>query len=228
MLETLKERVLKANKDLTRHNIVILTWGNASAITEDRKYVVIKPSGLDYDAMKISDLVVVDLEGNIIEGERRPSTDLKTHLEIYRKFRGVFGIVHTHSINATAFAQAGKEIPVLGTTHADHFYKGVPCTRLLTAEEVNGDYEQSTGNVIVETFNGQEYIDTPGVLVAGHGPFVWGKSPEEAVLNAVVLEEIAAIALKTYMLNCHVKEIPEYIRDKHYQRKHGAKAYYGQ
>ncbi len=230
MLEDLKIKVCQANLELARKGIVIYTWGNVSEITEDRKYVVIKPSGVDYDIMKPEDMVIVELQtGNLVEGKWKPSTDTATHLELYKAFDDIKGVCHTHSINACAFAQAGIDLPALGTTHADYFYGSVPCTRPLTKEEVTENYEQSTGKVIVETFI-QKNIkakEIPSVIVNGHGPFSWGKDANEAVYHAVVLETIAEMTLKTNILNPNAR-LPAYVLDKHYQRKHGKNAYYGQ
>ena len=230
MLERLKEDVCKANIELSEKGIVIYTWGNVSGIDRQKGLVVIKPSGVSYEDMTPGDMVVVDIDsGEVVEGDLKPSSDTKTHLEIYRAFGGVSGVVHTHSANATAFAQAGKDIKALGTTHADYFYGDIPCTRILSKEEVAGDYELNTGKVIIETFTerGIEPGDIPGVIVAGHGPFAWGKDPESAVHNAVVLEKIAEMNIKTLMLDVDAK-LPDYVRDKHYKRKHGKDAYYGQ
>lgn len=227
MFEELKEEVLIANLALPKFGIVIFTWGNASAISKDRKYVAIKPSGVSYEKMDTSDIIITDIEGNIIEGQLRPSTDLKTHLEIYKAFPKVNGVVHTHSTNATAFAQARLGIPAFGTTHADHFYGEVPCTRALTKAEVNEDYEKNTGKVIAETMHDIDYMSMPGILVAGHGPFTWGKDVHDAVYNAVVLEKVAEIAMKTLLLNSNAL-LERYVLDKHYYRKHGSNAYYGQ
>ena len=217
MLERLKEDVCKANIELSEKSIVIYTWGNVSGIDRQKGLVVIKPSGVSYEDMAPEDMVVVDLEsGEVVEGNLKPSSDTKTHLEIYRAFCGVSGVVHTHSANATAFAQAGKDIKALGTTHADYFYGDIPCTRILSREEVAGDYELNTGKVIVETFaeRGIEPGDIPGVIVAGHGPFAWGKDPGNAVHNAVVMEKIAEMNIKTLMINSSAK-LPDYVLDKH-------------
>lgn len=230
MLEELKEEVCKANKELSEKKIVIYTWGNVSGIDRQKGLMVIKPSGVAYEDMAPYDMVVVDIvSGEIVEGRLKPSSDTKTHLELYRDFENVMGVVHTHSANASAFAQAGKDIPALGTTHADYFYGSVPCTRILTKEETEGDYETNTGKVIVETFRKRNIdpLSVPGVVVAGHGPFTWGKSPEDAVHNAVVLESISEMNIKTLILNPEAM-LPEYVLDKHYNRKHGKDAYYGQ
>lgn len=230
MLEELKKEVCEANLELVRKGIVIYTWGNVSGISEDRKYMVIKPSGVDYDGMSPEDMVVVDIEtGERAEGKWKPSSDTDTHLELYRRYPDIKGVVHTHSIHAVAFAQAGIAIPALGTTHADYFYGDVPCTRELTKEEVEEAYERNTGKVIVETIDGLGYdpMAVPGIIVKNHGPFCWGKSPANAVYNAVVLETVAEMDLKTLLLNPD-SSIARYVLDKHYMRKHGPNAYYGQ
>ncbi|MBQ3460107.1 MAG: L-ribulose-5-phosphate 4-epimerase [Solobacterium sp.] len=230
MLEELKKEVCEANLELVRKGIVIYTWGNVSGISEDRKYMVIKPSGVDYDGMSPEDMVVVDIEtGERAEGKWKPSSDTDTHLELYRRYPDIKGVVHTHSIHAVAFAQAGIAIPALGTTHADYFYGDVPCTRELTKEEVEEAYERNTGKVIVETIDGLGYdpMAVPGIIVKNHGPFCWGKSPANAVYNAVVLETVAEMDLKTLLLNPDAS-IARYVLDKHYMRKHGPNAYYGQ
>lgn len=230
MLEELKEKVCAANLDLVKKGVVIYTWGNVSGISEDRKYVVIKPSGVDYATMQPQDMVVVDLQtGDAAEGRWKPSSDTATHLELYRKYKNIGGVVHTHSCNAVAFAQAAKPIPALGTTHADTFYGNIPCTRRLTEKEVEKDYEKNTGKVITETVErgGYDPLSIPGILVCNHGPFAWGKDCFEAVHNAVVLEKTAEMALKTLLLNPSAN-LDKYVLDKHYFRKHGANAYYGQ
>ena len=229
MLEKLKEQVLRANLELPQRGVVIYTWGNVSAIARDEGLVVIKPSGVPYETMKLSDLVVVDMEGHVVEGSLRPSSDTPTHLDLYRNFPSIGGVVHTHSLHAAVFAQAGVDIPPLGTTHADYFYGPVPCTRGLTEEEIKGDYEKNTGKVIVETFRerGLDPTAVPAVLVKNHGPFTWGKDAAEAVYHAVVLETVAEMAWKTRMLNAG-SAMPSCILDKHYMRKHGPHAYYGQ
>lgn len=230
MLEKLKQEVYEANLELVKQGLVIYTWGNVSGIDREKGLVVIKPSGVNYEQMKASDMVVVSLEsGEVIEGNLNPSSDTPTHLEIYRQFKDVLGIVHTHSLNAVAFAQAGLPIKALGTTHADYFYGDIPCTRELKKEEVENDYELNTGKVIVETFNNlkQKILDIPGVLVKNHGPFAFGKSPKEAVYHAKVMEVIAEMNLKTLLLNKNAS-LAKYVLDKHYLRKHGPKAYYGQ
>jgi len=228
MLDKLKKEVWRANLDLVRYGLVILTFGNASGIDRKKGLVVIKPSGVSYDGMKPSDMVVVGLDGKVVEGTLNPSSDTPTHLALYRAFPGAGGIVHVHSEYATMFAQAGKEIPCLGTTHADHFHGPVPVTRLLTKREVAADYEGNTGRVIVERFAGLDAIGTPAVLVAGHGPFAWGKTPGEAARNALVLERTAKTALGTLTLDPGTDRLPGYIVEKHYQRKHGPHATYGQ
>ena len=228
MLKELKEKVFKANLDLVRHGLVIFTWGNVSGIDRERGLVVIKPSGVDYDAMKASDMVVVDLStGEVVEGDLRPSSDTPTHLAIYRAFAEAGGVVHTHSTYATAWAQAGLDLPNIGTTHADYFHEAIPCTPDMTRDEVNGDYELETGHVIVRRFEGMNPMHTPGVLVKNHGPFTWGKSPADAVHNAVVLEQVAKMAYIAETLNPSLTMNPLLV-DKHYMRKHGPNAYYGQ
>lgn len=230
MLEQLKETVLQANLALPKYGLVTFTWGNVSAIDRDKGLVVIKPSGVEYETMKQSDMVVCDLEGRIVEGKYRPSSDLMTHLEFYRYFPNIGGVVHTHSTYATCFAQAGLSIPALGTTHGDYFYGPVPCTRRMKTEEIEKDYELNTGKVIVETFKRKKLSadSMPGVLVNSHGPFTWGKDAFDAVHNAVVLEELAKMALHTLALNPAVGSMQQTLLDKHYLRKHGANAYYGQ
>ena len=230
MLEELKKVVCDANLDLVAKGVVIYTWGNVSGISDDRKYMVIKPSGVDYDGMSPEDMVVVSIEtGERVEGKWNPSSDTKTHLELYRKYPNMKGIVHTHSTNAVAFAQAGMDIPALGTTHADYFYGDIPCARELSQEEVESDYETNTGIVIIETIEGRQIdpMAVPGIVVKNHGPFAWGKSPANAVYNAVVMEKVAEMDLKTLALNPKA-EMKQYILDKHYMRKHGPNAYYGQ
>lgn len=228
MLEELKERVYKANMDLVKHGLVIFTWGNVSGIDREKGLVVIKPSGVDYDVMKPSDMVVVDLAtGKVVEGDLRPSSDTPTHLALYRAFAEIGGVVHTHSTYATAWAQAGIDLPNIGTTHADYFHRDIPCTADMTEAEVKGDYELETGNVIVKRFEGMNPVHTPGVLVKNHGPFTWGKTPEEAVHNAVVLEQVAKMASIAYTVNPALTMNPLLI-EKHFSRKHGPNAYYGQ
>lgn len=230
MLEDLKQEVCKANLELVKKGVVIYTWGNVSGISDDRKCMVIKPSGVSYKSMKSDDMVVVDVNtGEVVEGKYKPSSDTQTHIELYKSFKQIKGIVHTHSTNAVAFAQAGLSIPALGTTHADYFYGDIPCTRELTKQEVENDYELNTGKVIVEAINNLKYdcLSIPGILVKNHGPFTWGSSPSDAVYNAVVLETVAEMAFKTLLLNPNA-ELKQYVLDKHYQRKHGPNAYYGQ
>ncbi len=227
MLEKLKQEVLEANLDLVRNGLVILTWGNVSAIDRESGLVVIKPSGVSYSEMKAEDMVVVDLDGKIIEGDLRPSSDTPTHLAIYRHFKEVGGVVHTHSTYATAWAQAGRAIPNIGTTHADTFYHDIPCTEEMSKEQIESAYEASTGDVIVDVFANQNPMHTPAVLVKHHGPFTWGKSAKEAVQNSVILEEVARMASITVALNPAVEMNNELI-EKHYNRKHGKNASYGQ
>lgn len=228
MLEELREQVLRANLELVKSGLVVLTWGNASGIDREKGLVVIKPSGVSYDRLSAGDLVVVDLEGRTVEGTLRPSSDLPTHLGLYRAWPGIGGVVHTHSRHATAFAQALREIPCLGTTHADHFHGPVPVTRILSPDEVARDYEGSTGDVIVERFAALNPVHVPGVLVANHGPFTWGPSAAAAAQNAIALEEVAAMALDTFALSPAQPPIPAHVLEKHFTRKHGPKAYYGQ
>lgn len=227
MLEDLKEKVYKANLDLVAKGVVIYTWGNVSGIDREKNLVIIKPSGVSYDMMTPADMVIVDLEGNIVEGKWKPSSDTATHLVLYKAFPEIGGIAHTHSINAVAFAQAGMKIKALGTTHADCFYGDIPCTRELTKDEVEEAYELNTGKVIVETIGISDVMAIPGIIVKNHGPFTWGISAEDSVYHAVVIEKIAEMNYKTIMLNpdCSMQQ---YILDKHYQRKHGKNAYYGQ
>ncbi|MBQ1978579.1 MAG: L-ribulose-5-phosphate 4-epimerase [Alistipes sp.] len=228
MLEELKAKVCQANLDLVKHGLVIFTWGNVSVIDREKGLVVIKPSGVDYDDMKPWDMVVVDLDGKIVEGDLRPSSDTATHLEIYKAFPEVGGIVHTHSTYATAWAQAGKDIPNIGTTHADYFHRAIPCTASMTEDQM-GEYEKHTGTVIVNRFveAGMNPMHTPGVLVKNHGPFAWGKDGDEAVHNAVVMEQVAKMAFVAYQVNPAL-EMNDLLVEKHYSRKHGANAYYGQ
>ena len=228
MLETLKQSVYQANLELVERGLVVLTWGNVSAIEREQNLVVIKPSGVSYDEMKPSDMVVVDLDGNRMEGDLKPSSDTPTHLALYRAWPSIGGITHTHSAYATMFAQAVRPIPCLGTTHADHFFGRVPVTRALTEEEVDNGYEENTGNVIVERFDELDPVAIPAALVANHGPFTWGEDVGDAVRNAVVLDEVARMALGTVQLNPAIEDIPPHILNKHYYRKHGSGAYYGQ
>lgn len=227
MLQELKEKVFHANLELVKQGLVIYTWGNVSGIDREKGLVAIKPSGLDYDKMTADDMVVVDLEGNIVEGKLRPSSDTPTHLALYRAFPAIGGAVHTHSTYATAWSQAGLDIPNIGTTHADYFHKDIPCTADMTAEEVRGDYELETGNVIVRRFADIDPTATPAVLVKNHGPFTWGKDPADAVHNAVVLEQVAKMAFIARTINPALIMNPLLI-EKHYNRKHGPGAYYGQ
>ena len=227
MLEDLKLRVYQANLDLVKHNLVLFTWGNVSGIDRKANLIVIKPSGVSYDAMKPENIVVVDFEFNVVDGNLKPSSDTLTHIELYKAFPGIGGIVHTHSTYAVAWAQALRAIPALGTTHADHFYGEIPCTRELTNEEIERGYEKETGTVIVDTFKDIDPLHIPGVLVGNHGPFAWGTDPEKAVYNAVVLEEVARMAFFTMQIG-NVSPIKQYLLDKHFNRKHGKNAYYGQ
>lgn len=230
MLEELRKRVYDMNCALPKHQLVKFTWGNVSAIDREQGLVVIKPSGVDYEQLSPENMVITNLDGKVIEGDLNPSSDLRTHLEIYKAFPDVGGVVHTHSSQAVAWAQAGRDIPFYGTTQADYFYGNIPCARSLTADEINGDYECETGHVIVETFR-QRNIDpmaVPGIVVRHHGPFTWGKTPEEAVYHSVVLEEVALMAKNTELINPNVEEAPQVLMDKHYLRKHGKNAYYGQ
>lgn len=226
MLEQLKIDVYEANMELTNKGLVIYTWGNVSGIDREKQLVVIKPSGVDYEGMKAEDMVVVDMDGNVVEGSYRPSSDTATHLELYKNYPDIGGVTHTHSTWAVTFAQAGMAIPALGTTHADYFYGDIPCTRALTEAEINEAYELNTGKVIIETIS--DPVALPGIVVKNHGPFSWGKTPKEAVYNAVVMEQVAEMAYKTLTLNPSVMPISQYMLDKHYFRKHGANAYYGQ
>ena len=228
LLEGLKREVLEANLDLPKYGLVTFTWGNVSGIDRKSGLVVIKPSGIPYEEMTVEDLVVVDLDGRVVEGKRKPSSDTPTHLVLYRAFPQIGGIVHTHSTWATSWAQAGKGIPALGTTHADYFYGEIPCTRPLSAEEIRGAYEEETGNVIVETFRGKDPAQVPGVLVHSHAPFSWGASASDAVHNAVVLEEVAKLAAITCSLSADVQPMSQTLLDRHFLRKHGPNAYYGQ
>ena len=229
MLEALKEQVCKANLELVRHGLVTFTWGNVSGIDREAGLVVIKPSGVAYETMTAEDMVVVSLEtGDVVEGKWKPSSDTPTHLVLYRAFSNIGGIVHTHSRWATSWAQAGRGIDAFGTTHADYFYGQIPCTRKMTAGEIAGEYEKETGNVIVETFAEKSADDIPAVLVHSHGPFAWGTDADNAVHNAVVLEELAFMAFHTLAINPDQKTMQQALMDKHYLRKHGKNAYYGQ
>ena len=226
MLKELKEQVFKANLELVKYNLVIFTWGNVSA--RDGDYIVIKPSGVEYDKMKADDMVVLDLDENKIEGKYNPSSDTPTHLELYKAFPKIKGITHTHSNYATSFAQAGCKIMALGTTHADYFYGDIPITRHLNEIEVIENYEKNTGKVIIETFTNIDYMAIPGVLVRSHGVFAWGKNASDSVHNAVVIEELAKMNYQSIQLNPNITKFPKYVLDKHYNRKHGKNAYYGQ
>lgn len=228
MLDELKEKVLQANLALPAHGLVTFTWGNVSGISHKDRLIVIKPSGVPYNDLQKEHMVVVNFDGEVVDGDLHPSSDTPTHLALYKHFPDIGGIVHTHAPWSTSWAQAGRSIPALGTTHADYFYGTVPCTRKMTEEEVKENYEYETGKVIVETFTNLNPNQMPGVLVHSHAPFSWGKDPEEAVHNAVVLEEVAKMAYHTYQLNIDTKEMDAYLLDKHYLRKHGANAYYGQ
>ena len=228
MLKNLKLKVLQANLALVKYELVTLTWGNVSGIDRKKNLVVIKPSGVDYDSMNIDDMVVVDLNGKVVEGKKRPSSDTPTHIELYKAFPSIGGITHSHSPYATIFAQACKEIPCFGTTHADHFNGPVPVTKFLSEKDVNSSYELNTGKIIIERFKDLDPAAIPGVLVAGHAPFTWGKDPMDSVKNNLVLERIANMAIHSMQLNPNLKSLPDYILKKHYLRKHGPNAYYGQ
>ena len=228
MLEMLKEQVCRANIALNTYKVVLFTWGNVSAVDRETGLVIIKPSGVSYDTMTPDDMVVVDMDGRVVEGNYRPSTDLPTHLELYRAYPELGGVVHTHSLNATAWAQAGRDIPLYGTTHADYFHGPIPCTEALTDEEINGEYEKNTGSVICRRIGNLPPLTVPGALVKSHGVFAWGKTADDAVHNAVVIEAIAEMALKTEMLCPGVAPAAAALVEKHYQRKHGKNAYYGQ
>ena len=229
MLEQLKEKVLNANLLLAKYGLITFTWGNVSGIDREQSLIVIKPSGVEYDDMTVKDMVVVDLNGKVVEGELKPSSDTETHLELYKAFKNIGGVVHTHSRWATIFAQAGRDIPALGTTHADYFYGDIPCTRKLTPAEIATEYELETGKVIIERFAELNADDVPGVLVYSHGPFAWGKDASVAVHNAVVMEEVAFMAWHDLVLSQEkLPSMQQELLDKHYYRKHGANAYYGQ
>jgi len=228
MFERLKELVCKANLELVEHGLVVFTWGNVSQIDRKAGVVAIKPSGVNYDELTPDKIVVLDLDGKCVEGTLRPSSDTPTHLELYRCFKGIGAVTHTHSRNATTWAQACRDIPCLGTTHADHFYGPVPVTPVMTADEIEGDYELNTGKVIVRRFSDIDPLAVPAVLVANHGPFTWGRDGHDSVKNAVVLEEVAAMALGALTINPRQAAISQALLDKHYLRKHGKDAYYGQ
>ena len=230
MLEELKKVVFEANMALPKYGLVTFTWGNVSGIDREKGLFVIKPSGVPYEEMKAEDMVVLDLEGNVVEGDYNPSSDMPTHLVMYQNYPEIGGVVHTHSTYATSWAQANRDIPAYGTTHADYMYGDIPCARRLTKEEIDRAYELETGNVIVETFAQRNLkpMEMPAVILSNHGPFSWGKDPMDAVHNAVVLEEVAKMALLTERVDSHAKRIDQFQLDKHYLRKHGAKAYYGQ
>lgn len=228
MLEELKQRVYEANMLLPKHGLVTFTWGNVSEIDRDSGYFAIKPSGVDYDKLKPEDMIIMDLDGNKIEGKYNPSSDTATHIELYKAFANIGGIVHTHSPWATGWAQSGRDIPCYGTTHADYMYGAIPCVRNLTKEEIDEAYEKNTGVLIADYFRDKDYEAMPAVLCKNHGPFTWGKDGAEAVHNAVVLEEVAKMAVFTETINPKVQEAPDALKDKHYYRKHGENAYYGQ
>jgi L-ribulose-5-phosphate 4-epimerase len=229
MLERLKEQVFQANLLLPKHGLITFTWGNVSGVDREQGLMVIKPSGVSYEVMRAEDMVVVDLAaGKVVEGKLKPSSDTPTHLELYKAFANIGGIVHTHSRWATTFAQAGRGIQALGTTHADYFYGEIPCTRKMTKAEIEGEYEKETGRVIIDTFQGKDPDAIPAVLVYSHGPFTWGTDPMNAVHNAVVLEEVAFMNFHTLMLEPRIPSMQQELLDKHYLRKHGANAYYGQ
>jgi L-ribulose-5-phosphate 4-epimerase len=226
-LQTLKQKVFTANLDLVKHGLVIFTWGNVSAIDRERGVVVIKPSGVSYDDMTVDDMVVIDIDGNVLEGTLKPSSDTATHLELYKAFPEIGGVVHTHSTYATSWAQAGCDVPNIGTTHADYFSQEIPCTRAMTQAEVMGAYEKETGTVIIERFKGINPNHVPGVLVKNHGPFSWGKDATDAVHNAVVMEQVSKMAYIAFTVNPQLQMNPLLIQ-KHFFRKHGPDAYYGQ
>ena len=230
MLESLKKEVFDANLELPKRGLIKYTWGNVSAFDEETGYFAIKPSGVDYESMTPDDIVICDLDGRVVEGDLNPSSDMPTHAVLYQSFKGLGSIVHTHSPWATIWAQAGKDVDALGTTHADTFYGTIPCARYLSEEEVNTEYEKETGNVIVETFHerGIDPVSVPGVLLHGHAPFTWGSDAKKAVMNAVVLEEVCKMNYYTQALNPNAHVLPDFILDKHFERKHGENAYYGQ
>jgi len=230
MLEQLKKAVYEANMELPRRGLVTYTWGNVSGIDRESGLVVIKPSGVEYEDLKPEDLVVLSLDGEVVEGDLNPSSDTKTHIELYKAFPELGGVVHTHSPHAVAWAQAGRDIPCYGTTHADYFYGPIPCARSLTPTEVDEDYERNTGKVIIETFSERKLnpVHVPAVICRNHGPFTWGKNAAQAVYHAVVLEEVAKMAMYTCQINGQVEAAPQHVQDKHFLRKHGPNAYYGQ
>jgi L-ribulose-5-phosphate 4-epimerase len=228
MYEELRQKVCQANLDLERHGLVVFTWGNVSGIDRSTGVVAIKPSGVAYSELTPDNMVLLDLDGNVLEGSLHPSSDTPTHLELYRGFEQIGGICHTHSLYATMWAQAERELPCLGTTHADHFYGPVPITDVMTADEIEQDYERNTGKVIIRRFERLDPLQMPAVLVANHGPFTWGKTPAESVENAVVLERVAQMAFGTFLLNARQGAISQALLNKHYLRKHGEDAYYGQ
>ena len=230
MLEQLKQAVYEANMELPRRGLVTYTWGNVSGIDRESGLVVIKPSGVEYEDLKPEDLVVLNLDGEVVEGDLNPSSDTKTHIELYKAFPELGGVVHTHSPHAVAWAQAGSDIPCYGTTHADYFYGPIPCARSLTPAEVDEDYERNTGKVIIETFHDRNLnpVHVPAVICRNHGPFTWGKNAAQAVYHAVVLEEVAKMAMYTRQINQQVEAAPQHVQDKHFLRKHGPNAYYGQ
>ncbi|MBP3649315.1 MAG: L-ribulose-5-phosphate 4-epimerase [Clostridia bacterium] len=229
-MEQLKQAVYEANMELPRRGLVTYTWGNVSGIDRERGLVVIKPSGVEYEDLKPEDLVVLNLDGEVVEGDLNPSSDTKTHIELYKAFPELGGVVHTHSPHAVAWAQAGSDIPCYGTTHADYFYGPIPCARSLTPAEVDEDYERNTGKVIIETFHDRNLnpVHVPAVICRNHGPFTWGKNAAQAVYHAVVLEEVAKMAMYTRQINGQVEAAPQHVQDKHFLRKHGPNAYYGQ
>lgn len=228
MLEELKKQVYEANMKLPAYGLVTFTWGNVSGIDRDKGLFVIKPSGVEYDKLKLEDMVVMNLQGEKVEGKYNPSSDTPTHLELYKAFEDIGGIVHTHSSYATSWAQAGRSIPCYGTTHADYIYGEIPCARSLSRDEIDGEYEKNTGLLIIDTFKDRDPVAVPAVLCANHGPFTWGKDAAEAVHNAVVLEEVSKMAYRTELINKEVQPAPKVLQDKHYFRKHGEGAYYGQ
>ena len=228
MLEELKQRVFEQNIRLVKSGLVVLTWGNVSGINREKGLVCIKPSGVSYETMTADDMVIIDMDGNVVEGKYRPSSDTPTHLYLYKVFPEIGGIVHTHSTNAVAWAQAGQNITAYGTTHADAFFGDVPCARALTKDEIEEAYEHNTGVVIEEAFRGKDYNAIPAVLVKNHGPFTWGKTPEKAVETAITLEEVAKMAIATKQVQSNTERVDQYLLDKHYNRKHGKNAYYGQ